>query len=217
MPAFDDEGNPVDYSGLEWEQEEIPGYETSSTVIYDGDEKITIFSNVHRVNPKNVTTQRIKVNWDDNNNEFKRRPSSLTFTLNSGESVTLNEANGWSGEIPDLPHRREDRALRLAGREDLERFLAGQLDVDAQPVGEQAQPRHQLRGGPRDRLGVDVTVEAVLAAQQGKGLDHQLRRAVGGAEHGGGEKQALDVVAAIEADGQLSQLARRKGSAPYVV
>ncbi len=107
MPAFDDEGNPVDYSGLEWEQEEIPGYETSSTVIYDGDEKITIFSNVHRVNPKNVTTQRIKVNWDDNNNEFKRRPSSLTFTLNSGESVTLNEANGWSGEIPDLPVHRD--------------------------------------------------------------------------------------------------------------
>ena len=43
-------------------------------------------------------TRIITVIWDDANNRDGLRPDSVTATL-SGESVTLNEANGWTGEV----------------------------------------------------------------------------------------------------------------------
>ena len=93
----------------------------------------------------------------------------------------------------------------------LQALLGGQLDVNAEPVGQQPQPLHQLRRRAGDGLGVDIPVEAVLLPQDPQALDHPLGGVVRAAQHAGGEEQPLDIVAAVEADGQLRQLLGREG------
>jgi len=41
--------------------------------------------------------------WDDNNNAYGRRPSSVRVTLSNGQSFNLNAANGWSVTVNNLP------------------------------------------------------------------------------------------------------------------
>ena len=61
-------------------------------------------------------------------------------------------------------------------------------------------------------LAVDVAVEAVFLPQQPQAADHQLRGVVGAAQHAGGEEQPLDVVPAVELDGEVGQLLRGEGA-----
>ena len=49
---------------------------------------------------------------------------------------------------------------------------------------------------------MDVAVEAELFPQNAQCFDHQLHRAVRRAQHRAGQEQPLDVVAAVEANGQ---------------
>ena len=119
--------------------------------------------------------------------------------------------------VLDLPHRAENSRLGLVGGQGLQSLLRGQFYVDAESVRQQAQLLHQLRGGAGDGLGVDITVEAVLVAQNGEAADHPLGGVVRIFQHPGGEEQPLDVVAAVELDGQLCQLLRRKGGTLHIV
>ncbi len=71
--------------------------------------------------------------------------------------------------------------------------------------------------GSRDGLGVDVSAEGVLLPQQTQGLNHQLGGFVRAAPHGGGQEQSLNIVAPVEADGELAQLTGGEGGAAHVV
>ena len=55
---------------------------------------------------------------------------------------------------------------------------------------------------------MDVAVEAVLFPQDPQRPDHQFRGIIRGAVHAGGEEQPLDVVPAVELDGEVRQLLR---------
>ena len=117
----------------------------------------------------------------------------------------------------DLLHGAENGVPPLVRGQQLQAVLAGQLDIDAQPVGQKAQLFQQLRAGAGDGLGVDVPAEVVLIPQQPQGLEHPLGGVVRVYQHRTGQKQPLDVVAAVEFDGQLGQLPRRKGRAGDII
>ena len=53
----------------------------------------------------NIELIKVKVKkvWRDNNNAKGNRPENLTVTLSSGETVTLNDGNGWTDSILNLP------------------------------------------------------------------------------------------------------------------
>lgn len=53
-------------------------------------------------------------------------------------------------------------------------FGTGQFDIDAQPVGEQAQLVGEEGIGPRNGLSVDIASKAVLCPQQVESLNHQF-------------------------------------------
>ena len=117
----------------------------------------------------------------------------------------------------DLLYGPEDGVAALVGGEKMEALLAGQLDIDAEAVGEKAHLPDQLRACAGDGLGMDIAAEMVFIPQQPQDGEHPLGGVVGGAQHGAGEEKPLDVVAAIELDGQFGQFARREGGARNVV
>lgn len=61
-----------------------------------------------------VTVQKV---WNDNNNAASSRPASLRVTLSNGMSVTLNEANGWSATINDLPVENNGQPITYTWQE----------------------------------------------------------------------------------------------------
>ena len=95
--------------------------------------------------------------------------------------------------------------------------LAGQFHVHAQTVGQIPQLLHKLRACARDGFGVDIAPKAVFAPQQPQHRQHPLGGVVRGAQHRTGQKQTLDVIAAVELHGQLCQLPGRKGGAGDIV
>ena len=119
--------------------------------------------------------------------------------------------------VPYLPHRPQDGVLGLVRRQQLQTALGRQLDVDAEPVRQKSQLLYQLRRRPRDGLGVDIPIEPVLLPQDAQRTDHLFGGVVGAAQHAAGEKQSLNIVPPVEADGQLRQLPRRKRGSPRIV
>ena len=117
----------------------------------------------------------------------------------------------------DLLHGPEDGVPPLVRGQQVQAALAGQFHVHAQAVGEVTQLLHKLRAGAGDGLGVDVAAKAVFAPQQPQHRQHPLGGVVRAAQHGAGQKQPLDVVAAVELHGQFGQLPGRKGSAGDIV
>ena len=117
----------------------------------------------------------------------------------------------------DLLHGPEDGVPPLVRGQQFQAALAGQLHIDAQAVGQKAQLLQQFRAGAGDGLGVDVPAEMVFVPQQAQGLEHPLGGVVRADQHRAGQEQPLDVVAAVELDGQLGQLPRRKGGAGRIV
>ena len=117
----------------------------------------------------------------------------------------------------DLLHGTEDGMLPLVRGQQVQAALAGQFHVHAQTVGQIPQLLQKFRACARDGLGVDVAPKAVFAPQQPKHRQHSLGGVVRGAQHRAGQKQPLDVVAAVEFHGQLCQLPGRKGGAGNIV
>ena len=65
---------------------------------------------------------------------------------------------------------------------------------------------------PGNGLGVDIAAEAVILAEQAQCLDHPLGGIIRVPQHGGGEKEPLNIVAAVELDGEFGQLPGSEGS-----
>ena len=64
---------------------------------------------------------------------------------------------------------------------------------------------------------MDVPVKMVFLPQNAQRFDHQFHGAVRAAQYGAGQKQTFDVVAAVEADGQIGQLSGSKGGAGPII
>ena len=116
-----------------------------------------------------------------------------------------------------LAHGRHDALLVLLGGEQGEASLGGQLHVHAHAVGQVPERFDELGRGSGNGFRVDVAAKAVLVAQQGERAHHELGGVVGVADDPGAEEQPLDVVAAVERDGELRQLARRERCARHLV
>ena len=50
-----------------------------------------------------ITSASVRKIWDDKDNAAGLRPTSIRATLSNGQSVMLNEANGWQATITNLP------------------------------------------------------------------------------------------------------------------
>ena len=95
--------------------------------------------------------------------------------------------------------------------------MGRQLDIHTEPIGQKAQLTDKLGVCAGNGLGVDIAVEAVLLPQKAQSLDHALGGIVRIAQDAAGEEQPLDIIAAVELDGQLRQLSGREGGAAGVV
>ena len=61
---------------------------------------VTTLTNTYDTEKTQAKIQKI---WNDNENQYGKRPDTLVVTLSIGQEVTLNEANEWSATIEDLP------------------------------------------------------------------------------------------------------------------
>lgn len=81
-----------------WTEEALPkGYELTGTAT---EGVVTTLTNRHVPETTSVTVRK---EWDDKNDQDNIRPASLTVKLSDGQSVVLNEANGWTATIDNLP------------------------------------------------------------------------------------------------------------------
>ena len=106
----------------------------------------------------------------------------------------------------DLLHGPENGVPPLVRGQQGKALLAGQLNVDRKAVGQIAQLFQQLGAGARDGFGMDVAPEVILPPQQPQDGEHPLGGVVRADEDGAGEKQPLNVVAAVKLHGQLGKL-----------
>ena len=117
----------------------------------------------------------------------------------------------------DLLHRAQDGGFLFVGGKLVQADFARQFNIDRKPIRQKPQLLHQNGVGARYRLGVDIPVKAVFLAQNPQRPDHQLHRPVGGLDHCAGQKQPLDIIAFVEPDRQIRQLARGKAGARAVI
>ena len=86
---------PIEYI---WQEESLPeGYTLTGT---STEGTVTTLTNAHTPQVTSATVRKV---WNDNDNQDGIRPANLTVTLSDGQSVTLNEANGWQATIDNLP------------------------------------------------------------------------------------------------------------------
>lgn len=90
-------------------EEPVPnGYEaTYSTPAVTDSGTVVNITNTHKPEEKLISVTVRKI-WDDNNDARGLRPAQIVMTLSNGMTVTLNEANGWSATIDNLPAAGED-------------------------------------------------------------------------------------------------------------
>ena len=67
----------------------------------------------------NIPVEKI---WNDNNDQDSKRPSSVTVTLyadnqSTGQSLTLNEANGWKGAFENLAESENGKKINYTVKE----------------------------------------------------------------------------------------------------
>ena len=95
-----------------WKFEKLPKYANGKPIHYTVTEdpvewykaEINEFTIVNKYQPE-VTSVTVRKVWDDNNNELKLRPKQIVMHLSNGMKVVLNEENGWTATITDLPTR----------------------------------------------------------------------------------------------------------------
>ncbi|MBQ6342201.1 MAG: DUF11 domain-containing protein [Anaerolineaceae bacterium] len=110
LPIFA-ENEPVEYW---WTEESVDGYTAASEI----NGTATVFTNTHEIARTTLSVNKI---WDDKNNVSGHRPSSLSVRLNSNGStilgVSLNEANGWSATVNNLPLYENGRPVEYSWSE----------------------------------------------------------------------------------------------------
>jgi hypothetical protein len=106
LPATED-GAPISYT---WSEESVPGYTASVSIAGN----TTMLTNRHVPELTQVSVRKV---WDDNNNAAGMRPTSITVTLSNGTIVILNEANGWSATVDNLPTTKDGQPITYTWRE----------------------------------------------------------------------------------------------------
>ena len=112
---------------LVWKEERPLGYVYSgSTVSEDG--RSTVISNRGE---QAKASHSVRIEWEDDNNAEGVRPSSVTVTLNSGQSVTLSEQNGWEAAADGLPfYVGGTRYAYEWGEPEIRDYALAQVEVD---------------------------------------------------------------------------------------
>lgn len=143
--------------------------------------------NLVNVYQPEVTSLSVAKRWNDNNNEANKRPRSIFMTLTEGEGmetktvavVELNEGNGWTQTVSDLPvvvnGRRaiytwtEQRVLNYF-MEDVEQtgsavIFTNKYFVPEQTIGgpqkHTTETQYTLIGDYETALGMDVIINHV--------------------------------------------------------
>ncbi len=88
------DGEAIKYT---WSEEDIEDYELTSNVTNGADTTLT-----NKYTPE-LTSATVKKVWDDAENQDGIRPASLKVTLSNGTEVTLNDQNGWTATVNNLP------------------------------------------------------------------------------------------------------------------
>ncbi|MBR2824204.1 MAG: Cna B-type domain-containing protein, partial [Clostridia bacterium] len=108
LPKFEN-GEEIAYT---WTEATLPeGYTLTSTT---KEGTITTLTNTHTPETTEATVRKV---WEDNNNAAGKRPESLTVVLSNGDAVTLNEANGWTATVKDLPKYRNGNEIVYTWKE----------------------------------------------------------------------------------------------------
>ena len=81
-----------------WNEAEVPEGYTLESNTTNG--TVTTITNKHTPELTDVTVKKV---WADSDNQDGKRPANLTVTLSNGTEVKLNEENGWTATIKDLP------------------------------------------------------------------------------------------------------------------
>lgn len=124
LPLFNAAGAVIQYS---WREEEVPGYVLSSQIRLGN---ATVMKNTHKPEVTSVSVTKI---WDDNRNEAGLRPASLRVRLSNGTNYTLNEANGWTVTVENLPKYVNGEEVRYTWSE---QSVLGYTLTDVRTVGD---------------------------------------------------------------------------------
>ena len=95
LAAFDENGKVIEYTAAE---SQIPEAYTASvsSAVADGVQTFTI-TNSHTPEVRDITISKV---WNDNNDQYRQRPASVTIELlangNAVERMQLTSDNGWS-------------------------------------------------------------------------------------------------------------------------
>jgi pilin isopeptide linkage protein len=95
LPKYKDGGKEIEYT---WTEGDMPEGYTLSDSSADG--TVTTLTNSYKPEETEATVKKV---WDDADDQDGKRPESLTVTLSDGQTVTLNEGNGWTATIEGLP------------------------------------------------------------------------------------------------------------------
>ena len=103
-PRYDENGEEIEYTVNE---EPVAWYAASINGTY--------ITNTYTPEVTSASVQKV---WQDNNNQQKIRPTSIAVTLLPvGEVYVLNEANGWSIVLNNLPTRINGEPVTYSWRE----------------------------------------------------------------------------------------------------
>ena len=102
-------GKPVEYTVTE---DSVPGYTTK----IDG----YVVTNTHEVEKTAVKVSKV---WNDANNQDGKRTEAVTIRLvadgvDTGKTLTLSEANGWSGSFTELDKYSNAKEIKYTVSED---------------------------------------------------------------------------------------------------
>ena len=109
-PESIDQATLTAESGWTYTFTDLPKYENNLTVRYSVTElpvehyvsSIDGYTITNKYMPT-MTSVSVRKVWNDDNNKDGMRPASVKMYLSNGMSVTLDESNGWSATITDLP------------------------------------------------------------------------------------------------------------------
>ena len=87
------DGTAIAYT---WTEVSVEGYSSSASTTG------TLTTLTNSYTPELTEATVIKV-WDDATNQDGKRPAELKVTLSNGTEVTLNEQNGWTAKVENLP------------------------------------------------------------------------------------------------------------------
>ncbi|QTE74631.1 Cna B-type domain-containing protein [Clostridiales bacterium FE2010] len=128
LPKYEN-GVEIEYTWTEDAAGLPEGYTLTST---DKNGTITTLTNSYE---DELTEATVKKVWADNGNNDRKRPVELKVTLSNGDEVTLNEANGWTATIDNLPKYKDGDEIEYTWTEDAAGLPEGYTLTSSNKVG----------------------------------------------------------------------------------